>query len=47
MDNLTKGMPRVKEKREAWNDENHAYQKPLIEYKHKIESLQRRRVLWL
>jgi hypothetical protein len=31
----------MKKKEEAWNDANHSYQKALIEYKHKVECLER------
>jgi hypothetical protein len=37
----------LKKKEEAWNDANHAYQKTLIEYKHKTEGLEKKRELWL
>ncbi len=47
MDNFIEGMSGVEEKKKAWNDDDHAYQKALIEYKHKIEGLERKRVLWL
>jgi len=47
MDNVTKGMKGDEEKEEAWNDTNHWYQKALIEYKHKVEGLERERELWL
>jgi hypothetical protein len=32
-------------KEEAWNGANHWYQKALIEYKHKVEGLEREREL--
>ncbi len=37
----------LKKKEEAWNNANHAYQKALIEYKHKSNSLEKERELWL
>ncbi len=37
----------LKKKKEAWNDANHAYQKALTEYKHKLEGLEKQRELWL
>jgi hypothetical protein len=37
----------LKKKEEAWNDANHAYQEALIEYKHKVEGLEKERELWL
>ncbi len=32
MDNSIAGMLGIEEKKEAWNDVDHAYQKALIEY---------------
>jgi hypothetical protein len=37
----------LKKKEEAWNDANHAYHMALIEYKHKVEGLERYRELGL
>ncbi len=44
---LQKECKEVKKKEEAWNDANHAYQKALIECRHKVEGLERDRELWL
>jgi hypothetical protein len=44
---LQKECKELKKKEEAWNDANHAYQEALIEYKHKVEGLEKERELWL
>jgi hypothetical protein len=44
---LQKECEELKKKDEAWNDANHAYQKALIEYRHKVEGLEKDRELWL
>ncbi len=44
---LQKECQELKKKNEAWNDGDHAYQKTLIKYKHKVEGLERERELWL
>ncbi len=37
----------MKKKEEPWNEAKHAYQKALIEYKHKNEGLKRNKEPWL
>ncbi len=37
----------LKKKEEPWNEAKHAYQKALIEYKHKNEGLKRNKEPWL
>jgi hypothetical protein len=37
----------LKKKEEAWNDTNHAYQEGMIEYKHKVEGLEKEKEMWL
>jgi len=44
---LQKECEELKKKDEAWNDASPAYQKALIEYRHKVEGLERERELWL
>jgi hypothetical protein len=44
---LQKECKELKKKEEAWNDANHAYQKALIEYRNKVEGLEREREMWL
>ncbi len=38
---------KLKKKEEARNDANHAYDKTLIEYKHKVKGLERQKEPWL
>ncbi len=42
---LQKECKELKKKEEAWNDTNHAYQKALIKYRHKVEGLEKEREL--
>lgn len=44
---LQKECQELKKKIEAWNDGDHACQKTLIKYKHKVEGLERKREPWL
>ncbi len=36
----------LKKKKEEWNEADHAYQKTIIEYKHKVEVLGKEKQLW-
>ncbi len=44
---LQKECQKLKKKKEAWNDGDHAYQKTLIKYKHKVDGLERQKGPWL
>ncbi len=44
---LIKECMELRQKEEAWVEANHAHQKTLIEYNHKVEGLEKKKQLWL